>query len=155
MIKFFGKITQMMVIGLVTALLLCSVTIAESQQSKSEGRRQGEGEEPIIILTKEVSGKVSAITPHLIVIVYKEDKEKHAEYEIDIPIGKDVTLAHTKTLNAIGIGDTVYVTYEERQKEYEAIGKDGTVKLMTKVIGREAKIITFIKPKITGLRSGE
>lgn len=106
-----------------------------------------------IIINKEVRGKVGGITPTLITIIYKEDKRSATEYEIDLPIDEDIELKHITRLSEIRRGDIVRVKYDVTIKEYDDVDSDGTVKHKSKVLGRKAKVITFIRPKMKGLRS--
>ena len=60
-----------------------------------------EQEEATTVIQKEVRGIVSAVSSHFITIVYKQDTQRHIEYEIDLPIDKDVKLRHKKRLSEI------------------------------------------------------
>ena len=120
-------------------LLVVPVMISQAQEAEEE--------EEIIIVMKEVSGEVGAISSSLITIIYNRDEEKKIEYEIDLPIDKDIRIVHKRRLSDISIGDIVRVKYEERQKE-EQIQKEGIAETKTKVIGRKAKVVTFIRPKV-------
>jgi len=131
-------ISRMTKIGLVAALVLGQTGVVGAQQAQEE--------EEIIIAPKVVSGEVAAISSRLITIIYDKDEEKKIEHEIDLPIDKDIKLVHKRELSDINIGDIVRVTYEESQKE-EEIEKEGITETITKVIGRQAKVITFVRPK--------
>ena len=105
-----------------------------------------EEEEEIIAVMREVSGEVGAISPGLITVIYNRDEDMKREDEIDLPIDKDVRLVHKSKLSDINIGDIVSVKYEELQKK-EEIEKEGITETKTRIIGRKAKVITFVRPK--------
>lgn len=130
--------------GMIVLSSLCFGQGAHAQEEK---------EEEAMVVVKEVSGKVSAIRSNFITIVYKKNVEKGIEYEIDFPIDKDVRVVHKKSLSEIKAGDMVIVKYEQEQKEDEVIKDDGSIERIIKIIGRKAKVITFIRATKKGVLS--
>jgi len=99
---------------------------------------------------KEIEGEVSAINKQGIAIVYKKDAEKNQDFEIYLPINKNLRLVHKQSLDQIKVGDIVNVQYEETIEEH----KEGSKAI------HGARVITFVraapppKPSSSALVSG-
>jgi hypothetical protein len=130
----------LMVRGAMVLFLLCWITIGQAEE--------GKGEIKTIRIAKQIQGKISGIGKDYITICYERDKEKGIEYEMLLPIEKDIKLVHKSSLSEIWVDDTVKISYEETQGEYEVVGKEGIKERRTKVIARQAKMITFVRREI-------
>jgi len=108
-----------------------------------------------VVVTREVTGTVSAITPQFINVVYSSDKKAGIEYEMPLAIGKDVELRYKRSLHEIKFGDTVSVKFDEKQRTVTPQGGDGRRKVETQVVSREVQRITFLKTATQGLVSGD
>jgi len=115
----FGKI------GFVAVLVLGLVGTAFTQGKKDAKTYHS--------ATKEVSGEVTGITKDTISVMYYYDNAENKEYEILLPIAKDVKLGHVKSLSELLVGDIVNVQYEEITEE-DNVGKR---------TNRFAKVISF------------
>lgn len=89
--------------------------------------------------TNRIRGKVSGLGKDFISVVYGQDKEKGIDYEMFLPIDKNIQIQHKKNLGEIKIGDAVSVLYEDTVSE-DARGE--------KKMERKAKVISFIKPAV-------
>ena len=119
---------------IIGVMLLCLFCLSGISQAKQE-------EEVVSVKLKQVQGEISAITKDFIAVVYKQDKKNDREYEMALPIGKDVRLVHKKRLDEIKEGDIVAIQYEEkitRYKDYKGEEKEHSQ--------RRAKLIKFLKP---------
>ena len=114
---------------------------------------QGQGEDGVVVVTKQITGKVSAINPreHFLTVIYERVKEHGVEYEMLLSFTDDVELEYKRNLSELKYGDTVRVSYEEKQQEATRQTADGKTERYTKILAREAKVITFMKPQMTGL----
>lgn len=96
-----------MKIILMLSILFCFISMPYAQAEQKQ--------EPTVEV-KQVQGQVSSLRPkndpRFIGIIYSQDEEKGADYEIILPISKDTSVTHKNNLSEIGIGDTVSVTYE-------------------------------------------
>ncbi len=86
-----------------------------------------------------VSGEISGISENFISVVYETDKEKGIEYEVLVPIDKDVKIEHKKSLSELKIGDRVSIRYEDTTVEDSK--KRQTLK-------RKAKVIRFVRSAV-------
>ncbi len=84
-----------------------------------------------------VAGTVSGITKNYISVLYDQDKEKNIDYEMLLPVDKDVQLEYKNSLSEIKVGDRVSVQYEDTTTENSE--KEKTLK-------RKAKVVTFVGP---------
>lgn len=84
-----------------------------------------------------VSGEISGISKNYISVVYEKDTENGIEYEMLLPIDKDIQLEYKKSLGEMKIGDRVSIQYEDTTTEDSE--KQKTFK-------REAKVVTFVGP---------
>lgn len=107
--------------------------------STAVGAGEAAEEEDVVVVVKEISGEVTVVGPSFIAVVYERDAKKGIEYEMALPIDKDIELVRKRNLDEIRVGDTVRVKYEETQKGER--------------ITRRAKVITFVKPAKTKLES--
>lgn len=112
-------------------------------------------EEDVVVVTKEISGKVSAISSRFLTLEYASDAKKGVSNEMYLTFGDDVKLRYARSLSEIKFGDTISVQYEEKQRPLERRGPDGGFKRETQVLSRQAKAITFLKAARTGLVSGD
>ena len=119
----------------------------------TEAQGQGEGEDGVVVVTKQITGKVSAINPreHFLTVIYEQMKEQGVEYEMLLSFTDDVELQYKRDLNELKYGDTIRVSYEEKQQEAKRQTADGKTERYTKILAREAKVITFMKSQMTGL----
>lgn len=123
-------ITQIgwVVMGAMALFLLCLVAVGETQEGKEKIKTT--------TASKEVQGEVSGIGKDSISVVYMRDEKKRIEYEMLLPIEKDIRLVHKQRLDQINVGDIVRVQYEEVTEEYEEGPRSS----------RKAKVISFVKP---------
>ena len=114
-------------------------------------------EDTAIIITKEVTGKVSAINTrgHFLTLIYQQDKAHGVENEILLTFQDDLKLQLLRDLRELKFGDTIKVSYEEKQQDAERKTEDGKSEPFTKVLSRDAKVIMFVKPKSMGLVTNE
>jgi lipopolysaccharide export LptBFGC system permease protein LptF len=128
-IEIKKQITKILGIGLAVMLVFLSQGRLLAEEKKEEKIRTTS-------VMKEVEGEISAIGKDYIAVVYERDNTKGEEYEILLPIDKDIKLVRKKSLDQIGVGDKVSIQYEELTEEY----KEGPKQK------RRAKIISFVKP---------
>ncbi|MFH0839268.1 MAG: hypothetical protein V1893_03690 [Candidatus Omnitrophota bacterium] len=111
---------------LAAVLVLCLAETVQAQEEKAKAeKRKG-----------AIEGEISAISNKYISIVYK--KEKDAEYEMLLPIDKDIEIIHKKSLDEMKVGDTVYIEYEDEVITDTA--EEG------QAMKRKAKVISFMSP---------
>ena len=129
--------------------------VAASPQAPAKSKSPVE--DTSVIVTKEVVGKLSAINPkdHMLTVIYQQDKQHGVENEIFLSLQDDVELRSLRNLHDLKFGDTIKVSYDEQQQDAERKTEDGKSEHYTKVLSREAKMITFIKSKSTGLVTNE
>lgn len=110
-----------------------------------------------VLVTKEVTGTVSAISPkdRMLTVIYQQDKAKGVENEILLALAEDVEVRYKRTLSEFKYGDTVRVSYVEKQAAAERQTPDGKTEHFTKVVSREATVIAFLKPQTTGVLTNE
>jgi hypothetical protein len=104
-----------------------------------------EAPEDAKVAVKQVTGEVSLIRQGSISVVYQRDDKKAMDYEMVLPLDKNVRLAHKRSVNELQVGDTVRVTYEERS------WKDDTG---VERMHRQATEIQFMSLAKPQLRSG-
>ena len=109
------------------------------------------------LVTKEVTGTVSAISPtdRMLTVIYQQDKAKGIENEILLTLADDVEVRYKRTLSEFKYGDTVRVSYVEKQAPAERQTPDGKMEHFTRVVSREATVIAFLKPQTTGALTNE
>ena len=90
-----------MLILLILSLVLLNLALAQNGPGKA----------------KIISGEVSAISKDFIAVVYRSDNTHGSEEEIALPIAKDATVEHKKSLSEIIPGDMVDVEFEEYTEE--------------------------------------
>ena len=114
--------------------LFCFMGISEAQEAKTE---------KVILEVKELVGEVISFTPRgkpeFIGIAVDEENTDYI-----FLIDRDVKVVHKKSLSQIVIGDTVKIEYHVIMETNEK-GKQRTK--------RVAKVITFIRRTLKGLRS--
>ncbi len=93
-------------------------------------------EKVIKTVSNGVNGEISGIGKNYISVVYGRDKEKGVDYEMLLPIDKNIQVEHKKSLGDMKVGDTVSVAYED------VITEDFSKKQTMK---RKAKVVTFVK----------
>lgn len=104
-------------------------------------------EEKVTIVKKSVTGEVTGIMANFIGVSSGEKSATGAPREFAFNLNKDVKLEHKKSLNQIGVGDTVRIDYDEVTTEKP----DGN-----KSSKRVVKAISFIRPApLTQLMSQE
>lgn len=115
----------------VTVLFLSAPTMVFAQKREAvNGKkilRRSEG---------EIAGTISGISKNYISVLYKQDQEKGAEYEVLLPITSDVQFEHRKSLKDFAIGDEVGVVYEDLSTE--DANKEQKME-------RRVKVISFVK----------
>jgi len=131
------------------------VGVSEQARAALEAELAHQTEENVVVVTKEMSGKVSAISSRFLTLEYASDAKKGVSNEMYLTFGDDVKLRHTRSLGDLKFGDTVSVQYEEKQRPMERRGHDGSFKREMQVLSRQAKAITFLKAARTGLVSGD
>ena len=155
-----GRLAAAIAIASASTVLLLSIP-AQAEQPK--GMLQGAAEQTqqqednAIVVTKEITGKVSAINPmyHFLTVIYQQEKEKGVEYELLLNFKDNVELRFKRALSELQFGDTIRVSYDEKQEEAERQTTDGKTEHYTKVLSRQAKVITFLKPRAIGLVTNE
>jgi len=115
------------------ALVLALNLSAEAEQAK-----EGAGPIRTTADNKEIQGEVTSISKDYIAITYLVDGQKGTEYEMLLPIDKNVKLEHKRSLDEIAIGDIVRVQFREVADEY----KNETKK------SRKGTIISFVSPAV-------
>lgn len=119
------KIRQL---GLISALLFAFMQPCLAQENESAKQ--------VISVIQDVLGTVTDITEDHISVMYLVEDD--AEFEILLPIDKDVKLIHKQKLGQIKVGDTVRVQYREDSEDT----LEGTIKK------RKGLVISFVKPAI-------
>jgi len=118
----------------VIALFFCApiIVFAQKQETvnKKKVMRRSEG---------EVAGTISGIGRNYISVIYGQDQEKGAEYEVLLPITSDVQFEHKKSLKDFAIGDQVGVVYEDLSTE--DANKEQKIE-------RRVKVISFVRPGV-------
>ena len=99
-----------------------------------------------IVVSKTTTGTVSYIDARYISVVYQTDEKEGVEYEIGFHLNEGVKLERFKDIGQINRGDTVELTYDEVQEEYEAKSNDGTSKTEMRILERKPRVITFVRP---------
>lgn len=136
------------IIGLLSLLILLWVSSAFAGWDKDSLAENQQ------VILKKVTGTVSYLDGKYIAVVYEKDKDSGDEYEIGFFVQSDLKLQHKRKLSDIKRGDTVQILYEELQEEYEEVKDDGKKEMKTKIVDRQAKALTFIKPARGDLTSG-
>jgi len=129
MIGIFSLIAGLCFLGMVTA----GVAYAADDENKRK------------VVSKNVIGIVDYIDSRHINIVYARDEKTKADYEIGFRLNEDIELLHIRELGRLKRGDKVKLIYDEIQEKYEAVNEDGSIAQKTKVSGREARSIVFIR----------
>ena len=107
----------------------------------------GKGAKIVGQASRQIRGEIGSINNDYISIVYKRDNRKGVEYEMLLPIDKNVQLRNRQGLKDLKEGDTVVIQYEESTVEYddadqgEEEGKGKTKQRLR----RKAKVISFVK----------
>lgn len=83
------------------------------------------------VLTKHMSGEVSAISSNFLALMYNVDMKAQTSYEMTFKIDKNVKLEGRNSLSEIGQGDTVSIVYDETT-ETDNQGKQRTVECLVK-----------------------
>ncbi len=94
-----GRNLTRILLGVLVFFLLCLVAVGQTQEEKEKIKTT--------TAAKEVQGEISGIGKDCIAIVYERDLEKGIEYEMLLPIEKDIRLVHKQNLNQIKVGDIV------------------------------------------------
>lgn len=103
-------------------------------------------EKDALIVTKEITGQLSVVTPRFVAVEYNQDARKGIAYEMAFSMDGDVRVSGAKRdLQELQAGDTVAVTYEEKTWMDDS-GQER--------IKRQVKGIQFIRSAEQGLRSG-
>ncbi len=124
------KSKRIFVIALAAGLMVLWSCVLFAQE-------EGKQEKPkTTIVIKTVEGEVSAINGQGIAIVYRKDLGENKDYEIYLPIDKNLRLEHKRSLEQINVGDIVRVHYEELNEFREEGAK----------ASHKAKVITFLRP---------
>lgn len=132
---------------------LCTIHVAWADTAQAEDASPDDA----IVVTKVITGKVSAINPkdRFLTVIYQQEKEKGVEYELLLTLADKVELQHKQNLNELKYGDTIKVTYAEKQQEAKRQTPDGAMEHYTKVLSREATVIAFLKPHMPGAMKSE
>ncbi|MFC1658779.1 hypothetical protein ACFL1D_05295 [Candidatus Omnitrophota bacterium] len=127
---YFKRFSQIgMIISLGAILILaCEAEIAQAEKNGTEVKTTS--------TDKSIQGEITGIGKNYIAVTYEMNEEKGTEYEILLPVDKDLQLVHKNKFSELNIGDTVRIKYEEITEEYAETNR----KL------RKAKVITFVKP---------
>ncbi len=134
-----NKKTILMGALMVAAALILSFYAFAAKDDKEEKTKAKTGEKAAVTWTGtgEVTGEISHMDDKYIAVVYARDEEKHAEYEVLLPIDGDVTVEHKNNIKDLVIGDTVTISYDQGTEE-EAGTKNKKMK-------RRASKIKFVK----------
>lgn len=92
---------------------------------------------------KNLRGEIGSINNDFITLIYKRDEKKGIEYEMLLPLDKNIQLKNRKNLKDFKEGDTVVIQYEESTVEYQ--GKDEGGIEPRQQVRRKAKVISFVK----------
>lgn len=139
------EMIRRMISGLAVFLVLGFTASGFAQEGKQELKK--------ITVEKTVSGEVSGISSNFIAILYGQDKK--TSYEMALTIDKNTKVERKDSLKEIGVADTVSVKYEETTQTHKEKTEKGKEKDVTKVLGRVAKVISFIKSAPKELQSLE
>ena len=121
----------------VTAVIFLSLTcLLSAQEAKTEKKFE--------VRLKEVSGKITSLSPNFLAVETGIDQKEGAALESAFNLGKDVRIVHKKNLKELNIGDTVSVGYEETVETME----DGR-----KMRKSSVKTITFLNPAPVEIRA--
>lgn len=83
------------------------------------------------VLTKHMSGEVSAISSNFLALMYNVDMKAQTSYEMTFIIDKNVKLEGKNSLSEIGQGDTISIVYDETT-ETDSQGKQRTTECLVK-----------------------
>jgi hypothetical protein len=133
-------ITLVLAVGLVLSLVF-AMAIAQVQNSPA-----GTAKEKEVVVTMEVSGRVSGLSPNFIAVIYGRDDTGKVSLEMAFNLDKDVKVAHKNSIKEIGLGDEVKITYAEITR-FSAEGK---------MISRRrvAKEVAFVRAAKTEQQTG-
>lgn len=98
-----------------------------------------------IMKGKDVTGEISMIESTYISVIYKRDKDKGIEYEMMLPLNKEVIFTRTK-LEDLSVGDEIIVSSDEHFVEND----EGQQKFDKKVIKEIKFLRNFVKDKLIG-----
>lgn len=137
--------TRGWMIGAAVGLALCVAGgISESAAS----------EESVVVM-KELTGKISAVAPGFLNVIYKSESERGVDYEMPLRVDEKVEFRLKRGLDEFAFGDMVKVAYAEVQQLAERSTADGKTESYMRVVSRTATVVTFIKPAAKGMVSGE
>ena len=132
---------------LTTCFICCLSLYAQAAQAKEE-EQANKSETPKEIETRSITGKVDVIRPGYITVIYYEGRKKDGsmtDKEMVIPLDENVKLLNIRKIDSLKEGDTIEVTFDEASwMDKEGVGRNE----------RKTKVIRFISPATTGLRSG-
>jgi hypothetical protein len=125
--QIFGtQITQIGCIALAMAMVFSVVSVAAE-----------EGTGKMTVRNAQITGEVSGIGAGYISIIYARDEDKTTEYEMLLPIEKDVEFIR-KSLSELVVGDIVSVKCDD----YIKIDEEGK-ELCARRVAKEVK---FLRP---------
>jgi hypothetical protein len=128
-------IKQVGLIGLGMALVFSLGLGGAVAQDKNSPA--GSPKEKEVVVAMEVSGTVSGLTPNFIAVIYGRNEAEKVSLEMAFSLDKDVRIAHKNSIQEIGLGDEVRITYDEVTR----INAEG------KIIARKrvAKEVAFVR----------
>ena len=120
-------------------ILLIGFTFSLSAQAKDKK------DKTTIMKGKDVTGEISMIERTYISVIYKRDKDKGIEYEMMLPLNKEVIFTRTK-LEDLSVGDEIIVSSDE----YFVENDEGQQKFDKKVIKEIKFLRNSVKDKLIG-----
>ena len=105
---------------------------------------KGKAKKTTKTVMNQITGELGFIGVNSISVIYEKKPEQGREYEMVLYLDENATVEYKKSLKEINLGDTIRI-------EYALITETTEKGEKTK---RVAKKITFVRPKVTGLRSG-
>lgn len=125
--------------GLIIIVLTLAITgVAQTGKEKAlvgKEMKQSTGK------VSEITGEISGISKHYLSVVYDRDLTKGIEYELLLPIDKDMQIKNKKSVSELNVGDTISMQYEEN------VVTDSKEKQALKRKSRELNFVKAAPPK--------
>ncbi len=136
------KLFSVVILSLITGFAF-SLSLRAEPPDKAGREIRERREKGLTDQLKSVSGQVSVITNDHIGIIYK--REGQVSYEMGFDLTDELSSRYRSPLNRIDRGDTVRIEYKETKENYEVTYEDGSFREVSRVTGREAVRIHFVR----------
>lgn len=140
--RFYKSI--LLVLRLAFIIVLGATTQVWAAQTVVKGKS---GRESATTTSNSVSGRVGSIRGGYISVIYNTETREDGsirEWEMLLPVDKNLTLTNRQSLGQIEEGDEITVGYDE----------SNWIENDVRRTERKTKTLRFISPAVKGLRSG-